>query len=486
MLKKLFKSFLIHYEDRDYVIRQKAAIMLVFCVVMFFMSLGITVSLPYVGGDRYLLYPLYLTLTILLISGYLMIKGYYSFSSHSILIVCFFATWYTLFVESNTNIVSHLDTIVIVFGIMSVTPIAVSENKYGILCYSIVNIILFAIFLVYLKSLAIEPDTIIEYAIDNSLSFILLSISTYYIFNINKVALDNARESEISLRSEKDLLDRRVTERTQDLNRSLEKVEEINNRSLSSLRYARKIQLAILPGREQVDMLFQDYFIIWMPRDVVGGDFYYIDKLNGITIVAVADCTGHGVPGAFMTMVASSELRRIVREEKCFSPNEILSRLNTRINQSLRQGKGESLSDEGLDIGICVIVKGMNELLFAGAKMPLYYIADDQLEVIKGDRYSVGYVTKKGNITYKTHRIKLAQDMKFYMVTDGYIDQPGEGKRRRFSTSRFKQLLVTNHKLAFDRQQLAFLAEYDRFKGNRAAVDDITVVAFQPQNASPL
>ena len=461
--------------------------MLVLCISMILMASGFALSFPYIGiSDNGVLVPLYTGLAGLVVCVWLLIKGHYSLSSHLIMIVSFAAMWYTLFTESTTNIVAHLDTIVFVFGLLSITPVAVSENKYGIIAYTVGNILIFLVFLYYVKNLGYSGDILIEYAIDNGMAFILLGISTYHIFNINKVALDNARQSENNFRQERDLLDNRVQERTKDLNQTLEKVEEINSQSLSSLRYARKIQLAILPGREEVDLLFHDYFIIWIPRDVVGGDFYYIDKLNGISIVAVADCTGHGVPGAFMTMVASSELRRIVREEKCFSPDEILHRLNTRINQSLRQSKGESLSDEGLDIGVCVIVKGMNELMFAGAKMPLYYISEDRLEVIKGDRYSVGYVTKKADVRYTTHRIKLHDGMKFYMATDGFTDQPGEETRRRFSTSRFKQLLIDTHKLDFDQQQLAFLVEHDRFRGNRAAVDDITVVGFSPDPPLPI
>ena len=489
MKSQIIKFFLKHYENKDYVIRQKATVMLVFCGVVLLLSITLIFLDLFVIKTPFFINIIICSACICLtFFGYLLRQGYHIVGSHCIMLVSFTAIWATLFGDTDSGYVEHLDTIVMIMAALAMTPIAVSENKYGILFYYIVNILIFLGFIGFIKTFLEYPDDIvIEYAIDNLIVFLLLTAVSYKIFNINKVALNNARESEESLRLERDTLDMRVQKRTNDLNLTLEKVEEANSHILSSLRYARKIQLAILPGREQVDRIIKDYFIIWTPRDVVGGDFYYIDKLKGITIIAVADCTGHGVPGAFMTMVASSELRRIVREEKCFSPDEILHRLNTRINQSLRQGNGESsLSDEGLDIGVCVIVKSMNELMFAGAKMPLYYFSEERLEVIKGDRYSVGYVTKKGDVRYTTHRIKLHEGMKFYMATDGFTDQPGEGKRRRFSTSRFKQLLIDSHKLDFDQQQLAFLVEHDRFRGNRAAVDDITVVGFSPDPPVPI
>jgi len=187
---------------------------------------------------------------------------------------------------------------------------------------------------------------------------------------------------------------------------------------MASIRYAKVIQTSLLPNLDGSNIYLPDSFVIWKPKDVVGGDIFFKDlftdpdSCSGF-IFAVIDCTGHGVPGAFMTMIASSGLRRIVKDQGCRNPADILKQLNFIVKTSLQQDKKDTLSDDGLDAAICFvelpaggdpsIVKQQLangncplisdcslKLTFAGARLPLYYVFDNELNVIKGDRQSIG------------------------------------------------------------------------------------------------
>jgi len=276
------------------------------------------------------------------------------------------------------------------------------------------------------------------------------------------------------------------------LNDTLKEVEEANEKIMASIRYAKVIQTSLLPNLDGSNIYLPDSFVIWMPKDVVGGDIFFKDyfpdsgSCNDF-IFAVIDCTGHGVPGAFMTMIASSGLRRIIKDEGCRDPAQILKQLNFVVKTSLQQDKDDTLSDDGLDAAICFI-SGFSpdeeacsddfRLTFAGAKLPLYYFHNDEVVVIKGDRHSIGYKRSDLNFDYTNHTVNVEKGMSFYLASDGFVDQLGGEKRRRFGTRRFRKLLRENGRKPFDEQRSVLLQAFNEYKGEYERQDDVTVLAF--------
>lgn len=292
------------------------------------------------------------------------------------------------------------------------------------------------------------------------------------------------------------------------LNQTLKEVEEINEKIMASIRYAKVIQTSLLPNLDGSNIYLPDSFVIWMPKDVVGGDIFFKDlftdpdSCSGF-IFAVIDCTGHGVPGAFMTMIASSGLRRIIKDEGCRDPAKILKQLNFIVKTSLQQDREDTLSDDGLDAAICFVelpadgdpakvkqrlAEGDCQLIsncslnltFAGARLPLYYAHGDEINVIKGDRQSIGYKRSDLNFDYTNHTISVEKGMSFYLFSDGFVDQLGGEKKRkrRFGTRRFRNLLKENNRKPFAEQREILLQAFNEHKGDHERQDDVTVLGF--------
>ncbi len=285
-----------------------------------------------------------------------------------------------------------------------------------------------------------------------------------------------------------ELLEKKVEERTRELNKTLEDVRSANMKITDSLHYAELIQRSLLPNPDEVKICLPESFFIWMPRDIVGGDIFFVDFFDNGFIIAVIDCTGHGVPGAFMTMIASSGLKRIIKDEGCYNPGEILKRLNFIVKTSLQQDTAYALSDDGLDAAICVVRLKESyltsfDLIFAGARMPLYYTLNNEITTIRGDKKSLGYKKSDLDFDFTNHTVTVEKGMRFYMATDGLQDQLGKDETSRFGArcfgkKRFKELLRKNSYLPFEEQQEAILRAFDEYKGENERQDDVTLVGF--------
>ncbi len=303
-------------------------------------------------------------------------------------------------------------------------------------------------------------------------------------------------------------------ERTEDaLRKSKKKVEQereaaeaANEKIMDSIRYAKLIQSSLLPNPENIRSFLPDSFFIWMPRDIVGGDFIFTDYVLPLRdgdsqresgfIIAVIDCTGHGVPGAFMTMIADFGLRKIIRDEGWCDPAQILKRLSFLVKTTLQQDTDYALSDDGLDAALCFVSEGAasvmsegtvadrqvtedsEQLIFAGAKLPLIYFDNGELKVIKGDRKSIGYKRSDLNFNFTNHTVRIRRGMSFYMFSDGFVDQLGGEDERRFGTRRFKELLSKNSQLPFKMQKDRLLEAFNIYKGENEIQDDVTVLGF--------
>ncbi|MDM8551978.1 SpoIIE family protein phosphatase [Desulfobacterales bacterium HSG2] len=291
--------------------------------------------------------------------------------------------------------------------------------------------------------------------------------------------IEMSRDLEESYRT----LEQKVEERTKALHETLGEVSEANDKIMESIRYAKMIQRSLLPNLDEVKTFIPKSFFIWMPRDIVGGDAFFIDFFDGGFIIAVFDCTGHGIPGAFMTMIASSGLRRIIRDDTCHDPGEILRRLNFIVKTSLQQDTEHALSDDGLDAAICFVrLKDTYfsdfDMIFAGAKLPLAYVHNDEVHVIKGDRKSIGYKRSDLDFTFTNHKIRVEKGMSFYIYSDGFIDQLGGEKGRRFGSKRFRELLRVTSREPFEKQEAILLQAFNEHRGENERQDDLTVVGF--------
>jgi len=280
-------------------------------------------------------------------------------------------------------------------------------------------------------------------------------------------------------------LEQKVIERTQQLQSAIEIAEQANQKMSvahkklnDSIEYAKVIQSALLPDFRQVQTFLPHSFFIWQPRDIVGGDMLYVESFDQEWLVVVMDCTGHGVPGALMTMVAATNLRRITRDEGCLQPAEILKRLNVLVKTSLQQNTEQARSDDGLDAAICLVKPQAQQLLFAGAKLPLYYLHQDQMKMIKGDKQNLGYKRSDVNFNFTTHTLPLEPGMTFYLATDGLIDQLGGPKRLPVGKTRFQAWLLEHRHAPVAEQDVPLLKVFQEYQGENERLDDVTVVGF--------
>ena len=280
-------------------------------------------------------------------------------------------------------------------------------------------------------------------------------------------------------------LEQKVKERTEELNvkniklnETLIEVEEANKHIIESIQYAKIIQSSLLPDFIKMTSYLPDNFVIWLPRDIVGGDIIFTDSVENGFVFAVMDCTGHGVPGAFMTMLASTGIKRIIVDEHCYDPAKILKRLNLIVKTSLKQDKDNAPSDDGLDAAVCFVKPKEKILTFAGAKLPLVTIYKNELSITKGDKQSLGYKRSDLDFNFTNYTIPIKKGMSFYMYSDGYLDQLGGKSFFSFGKKRLLNLLTENNQKPFENQRDILLKEFHDYKAGNERQDDVTIVGF--------
>jgi len=261
-----------------------------------------------------------------------------------------------------------------------------------------------------------------------------------------------------------------------------EQLQEANDQVHKSIEFSSMIQRALIPDKKSFENFFSENFTLWKPRDTVGGDIYFFEELRhkDEALLMVVDCTGHGVPGAFVTMLVKAIERNIVgyikKSDEPVSPAKLLSVLNQSMKHLLKQHDKSAESNAGFDAGILYLNKKENIARYAGAEIALYYSEEDEIQRLKGDRQSVGYRTSKLEYKYKDYEISLKIDMKFYLTTDGYLDQNGGKKGFPFGRNKFQQILQDNQNSSMEKMQVLLLEELALYQGQYEANDDITIV----------
>jgi ligand-binding sensor domain-containing protein/serine phosphatase RsbU (regulator of sigma subunit) len=256
----------------------------------------------------------------------------------------------------------------------------------------------------------------------------------------------------------------------------------VKNRSITdSIIYAQRIQLALLPSNEMFKKVLPNSFILYKPKDIVSGDFYWINADREKIFVAAVDCTGHGVPGAFVSIIGFELFRKITSAEGGKNPAEILGSLNNNFTEIFSDGHHVYLND-GMDLSLCVLDRNEKYLEYSGAFNPLYIIRDETIIEIKANRFSVGANVRfnRGQLNFKSHKVPLQKDDILYLFSDGYSDQFGGPEGKKFKYRRFRHLLLTIHKIPLEKQLAILDASIEEWKGDNDQVDDIMVIGIRP------
>jgi serine phosphatase RsbU (regulator of sigma subunit) len=261
----------------------------------------------------------------------------------------------------------------------------------------------------------------------------------------------------------------------------IERTREIelqNKKITNSIQYASRIQSALLPPKEDLDKLLKSYFILNKPRDIVSGDYYWTAHKSNKVIIAVADCTGHGVPGAFMSILGISLLNEIVNKAKSILANDLLNRLREQLITSLRQtGKNDKTRD-GIEVALCVVDYNKRKLQYAGAFRPLYLIRKSDLSEIKGDYMPIG-IYEGDKRPFSKKELHFEENDIIYMFSDGYPDQIGGPERKTFRLKKFKELLMDIHTKPMNEQKVILEKKFKEWKRDIEQIDDILVMGIK-------
>ncbi len=252
-------------------------------------------------------------------------------------------------------------------------------------------------------------------------------------------------------------------------------VEKTNKEIVDSITYAKRIQDAILPNDRFLNEILNEYFILYRPCNIVSGDFYWVEKLGDEIVFAAADCTGHGVPGAMVSLMCSNLLRKVILEEQCSDPGLVLDKVSKDLLKRL-DGQDETVND-GMDISLCFWNPKTNELRFSGANNPMFLIRDGELIITKADKQPIGYFEDR--VPFTTHESVLQSGDQIILFSDGYKDQFGGPKNKKFSSKRFKQSLIDNSKSDLKSQRLNLNSTFNEWKQDEEQIDDICIFSIR-------
>lgn len=289
-------------------------------------------------------------------------------------------------------------------------------------------------------------------------------LETYYLREQNRKLIDDLKEANQTL-------EQKVIERTK-------MIEAQNSEITASIHYARRIQNALLPRDEDFDRLFPSYFVLSKPKDIVSGDYYWLGVKDDKVVIAVADCTGHGVPGAFMSLLGVSFLNEILNKSVIIRANEILNQLRGQVIKSLRQTGNSKEARDGMEIAMCVIDKVKNKLQYSGAFRPMYLIRKGEIIELSGDNMPIGIYEEEENSFTNKEMLFEGGDM-IYLFTDGYTDQMGGDSRKTYRSQNFKKLLLNIYNASMPQQKSILEKNYNDWRGLNEQLDDILVIGIK-------
>jgi len=281
------------------------------------------------------------------------------------------------------------------------------------------------------------------------------------------------------------ILEAKVIERTEEVVRQKEEIERQSGKLeilykhvTDSIRYAKRLQDAILPRNLFVKKLLPESFILFKPKDIVSGDFYWLNQKGNRVLVAAVDCTGHGVPGAFMSLVGNNMLNQVVKDNEVLDAGDVLNKLNILAAATISQKSEDGAIRDGMDLTMCIIDKEKMTIDFAGANNPLYFFRNGEYNEVKGDKFPIGYYSEEAK-SFTNKRLKIEKGDTYYIFSDGYADQFGGPKAKKFMVNQFRTLLMRIHKLPLDEQKSILNQTIEAWRGGLEQVDDILVIGFR-------
>jgi len=298
-----------------------------------------------------------------------------------------------------------------------------------------------------------------------------------YVLKNNLIKLPSIIENAIN---KKDL----KTENTviKNLNEKLKNANETiaqkNKDITDSIKYAQRIQRAILPDKRLLNRYLPQSFILYKPKDIVSGDFYWFVEYNGKFIIAVCDCTGHGVPGSLLSMIGYHLLKNTVYLKNIADPAGILNEMNNGFRDIFEIGKRDEAINDGMDIAVCTIDKVNSNLLFSSAKRPLYILKNKALTEVKGSTLPIGGGHSERH-PYKNESVSIEKGDRFYMFTDGFADQFGGDNQKKLKTTGFKDLLINLGEQSMPSHEKVLGDYFEKWKQGQEQTDDILVAGFE-------
>ncbi|MFI5151398.1 MAG: SpoIIE family protein phosphatase [Bacteroidia bacterium] len=312
------------------------------------------------------------------------------------------------------------------------------------------------------------------------------NFDSYYKPLSNEDALGHALlKMRTDLAENERILEAKVIERTEEVVRQKEEIQsqsgklEILYRHVTdSIRYAKRLQDAILPPNAFVKQILPESFILFKPKDIVSGDFYWLNQKGDRILVAAVDCTGHGVPGAFMSIVGNNMLNQVVKDFELKDAGDVLNKLNKQAAVTISQKSEDGAVRDGMDLSLCIIDKQSMTLEFAGANNPLYYFRNGEFRELKPDKFPIGYYSEEAK-SFTNKQVQFQKGDTFYIFSDGFADQFGGPKGKKFMINQFRNLLIRIHKLPMDQQKELLNQTIETWRGGLEQVDDILVIGFR-------
>ena len=304
-----------------------------------------------------------------------------------------------------------------------------------------------------------------------------LSEQVVSIKQLSDLNLEKEKEKKKILEEQNTFLENKVAERTSELALKNEMISYKNREITDSLIYAKRIQSAILPDIKLIYQALKKSFIYYAPKDIVSGDFYGFAQKNSKVIIAAADCTGHGVSGAFMSMIGSSLFNQIINERNITTPSLILDELNEGVIKSLKQRDSES--NDGMDIALCCFDLDNSVIEFSGANRPLWIVRNNTLIIYKANKFPIGGLQILHDDKFTNHEIKLESNDTIYIFSDGYADQFGGEFGKKFMTRHLKNVLLSIQHLSMPDQSNYLKNLFEQWKGNNEQVDDVLVIGIR-------
>lgn len=285
------------------------------------------------------------------------------------------------------------------------------------------------------------------------------------------------------LHTNEQILEAKVIERTEEVVRQKEEISKQNEKLeilykhvTDSIRYAKRLQDAILPPANHIEKILPNSFVLFKPKDIVSGDFYWMSEKAGKTIFAAVDCTGHGVPGAFMSIVGHNLLKHVLNNTNIVEPAIILDELNKGVSETLHQGLDETSTKDGMDISICTIDYKTLELQYAGAFNPLYLVRDGALQQIKANKFPIGFFIDEEKKKFTNHKMQLQKGDCIYLFSDGYADQFGGPNGKKFMVKNFDLLITKIYNKPVAEQKVILDKTIEDWRGTQEQIDDVLVI----------